>query len=223
MWARSSRPLRLGMPVPVAVALARRACAPAAAAARPCHGWPRDTRVAGARSTSNSATGSDDRAGFPLRRTLTTVESSAAHRFFLDAEAQRNEPTARVAFLEGENVFAQFSALNDQHGAINLGQGFPSFAPPAFLLDAACEAVRAGFNQYTRPGGHPELVQALAGFYTPLLGRHLDPMTEVVTCNGAQEGIFVCISSFCSEGDEVVSIEPYAPLSSQPVGPTGCT
>lgn len=116
---------------------------------------------------------------------------------------------ARVASLDNENVFATFTALANQCKSINLGQGFPTFAPPQFLLDAACEAIMGGHNQYTRPGGHPELVKTLAEHYSPSFGRTLDPMSEVVTCNGAQEGLFVAVTTFCEEGDEIVCIEPY--------------
>ena len=44
-------------------------------------------------------------------------------------------------------------------------------------------------QQYTRPGGEPSLVQELAKVYSPKFGRELDPMSEVVTTIGAQEGM----------------------------------
>ena len=93
---------------------------------------------------------------------------------------------ARGAGLDNVNVFAAFTGLANDTGAINLGQGFPSFGSPQFLLDAACDAILAGHNQYTRPGGHPQLVSTLARVYSERFGRALDPMSEVVTCNGAQ-------------------------------------
>ena len=102
---------------------------------------------------------------------------------------------------------AAFTGLANSHGAINLGQGFPTFDPPPFLLEAACEAIMSGANQYSRPGGHPELVETLARIYSPRLGRTLDPMSEIVTCNGAQEGLFLSVTTFCEEGDEIVCSE----------------
>jgi len=64
-------------------------------------------------------------------------------------------------------------------------------------------------NQYSRPGGHPEFVETIAKFYQPIYKRELNPLSEVVSCNGAQEGIFNIFLSFCNRSDEVVCIEPF--------------
>lgn len=108
-----------------------------------------------------------------------------------------------------DNVFAEFSALAAQHGAVNLGQGFPSFQTPAFVKQAAVDAINAGHNQYTRPGGHVTYAETLAEMYSELLGRELDPMKEVVTFNGAQEGIASIMAALLEPGDEVLTFEPY--------------
>tara|TARA_B110000208_G_scaffold146684_1_gene176999 strand:+ start:197 stop:1435 length:1239 start_codon:yes stop_codon:yes gene_type:complete len=114
------------------------------------------------------------------------------------------------------NVFADFTALARRLGAINLGQGFPSFGAPSFVTSAAVEAIAnvgepstVDHNQYTRPGGHPSLVEAVAEFYAPHFNRAIDPMTEVCSCNGAQTGLFLAISALSKPGDEVLTIEPY--------------
>ena len=160
----------------------------------------RSVRLAAARTT----------AGPGISRLPRAHQAQAARWVAASARYSTDAPERpRVAGLDNENVFATFTALANQCGAINLGQGFPTFPPPQFLLDAACEAIMGGHNQYTRPGGHPELVKTLAAHYSPRLGRSLDPMSEIVTCNGAQEGIFVAVTTFCEEGDEIVCIEPY--------------
>lgn len=41
----------------------------------------------------------------------------------------------------GNNVFAEISGLAAQHGAVNLGQGFPSFATPECVLDTGSDSV----------------------------------------------------------------------------------
>ncbi|OWZ18112.1 Kynurenine-oxoglutarate transaminase, partial [Phytophthora megakarya] len=108
-----------------------------------------------------------------------------------------------------DNVFAEFSALAAQHGAVNLGQGFPSFQTPQFVKQAAIDAINDGNNQYTRPGGHVSYVETLAEMYSPLLNRDLHPMTEIVTFNGAQEGIASIMAALLEPGDEVLTFEPY--------------
>ncbi|TYZ60189.1 hypothetical protein PybrP1_003511 [[Pythium] brassicae (nom. inval.)] len=116
--------------------------------------------------------------------------------------------SARVAGI-GNNVFAEISQLAARHGAVNLGQGFPSFHTPDFVKQAAIDAINANHNQYTRPGGQPDYVRVLADMYAPLLQRELDPMTNIVTFNGAQEGIAAIMAALLEPGDEVVTFEPY--------------
>lgn len=117
-------------------------------------------------------------------------------------------PADRVRSF-GTTVFAEFTALALETGAINLGQGFPNFAAPDFIKAAAGKAIDDDLNQYTRSGGHPRLVQALSDMYSPLFGRTLDPMTEVITTVGATEGIFATIQAVVNPGDEVIMLEPF--------------
>jgi aspartate/methionine/tyrosine aminotransferase len=109
----------------------------------------------------------------------------------------------------GATVFAEFTALATQVGAVNLGQGFPNFAAPDFVKAAAQQAIAADLNQYTRSAGHPRLVQALAAVYGPLFDRTLDPLREIVVTVGATEGIFAAIQAIVDPGDEVILIEPF--------------
>lgn len=109
----------------------------------------------------------------------------------------------------GTTVFAEFTALANAVGAVNLGQGFPNFAAPDFVKDAACAAIAADLNQYARSAGHPRLVQALAQVYSPLFDRTLDPLREIVVTVGATEGIFAAVQALVDPGDEVILIEPF--------------
>ena len=49
---------------------------------------------------------------------------------------------ARVSGF-GTTVFSEFSALAAQHGAVNLGQGFPDFDGPEEVKEAARAAPSA--------------------------------------------------------------------------------
>ena len=117
-------------------------------------------------------------------------------------------PAQRVQGF-GATVFAEFTALANQHDAVNLGQGFPNFAAPDFIKAAAQGAIAQDLNQYARGAGHPRLVNALAEVYGPLFGRTLDPLTEIVVTVGATEGIFATIQALVDPGDEVILIEPF--------------
>jgi kynurenine--oxoglutarate transaminase/cysteine-S-conjugate beta-lyase/glutamine--phenylpyruvate transaminase len=119
------------------------------------------------------------------------------------------DPVAARVRGFGATVFAEFTALANATGAVNLGQGFPNFAAPAFVKEAARAAIAADLNQYARSAGHPRLVQALAATYGPLFGRALDPLRELVVTVGATEGIFATVQALVDPGDEVILLEPF--------------
>jgi aspartate/methionine/tyrosine aminotransferase len=121
--------------------------------------------------------------------------------------------------LDG-NVFADFTALSNQHGAANLGQGFPSFGSPKFLSDVLSEvcngdtfvdqalATPVNLNyQYTKPGEEPSLAKVLSDRYSSRIGQKLDP-GNICTTVGAQEALYTTFAAFCNEGDEIVTITP---------------
>ena len=121
-------------------------------------------------------------------------------------------PSATLQNLSrgGANVFAAFTAFANEHGAVNLGQGFPTYGTPDFVKEAAARAIAEEHNQYSRPGGHVRLNNCLAEFYAPLFGRDIDPMNNVVVFNGAQSALFNIILSFCNSGDEMPWSGPLA-------------
>jgi N-succinyldiaminopimelate aminotransferase len=109
----------------------------------------------------------------------------------------------------GTTIFSEMTALAQQHGAINLAQGFPDFEGPPELITAAQQALAEGHNQYARSPGHPALVQALAAKYRDRYGLLVDPMKEVVVFAGATEGIACALLGLLDPGDEVVGFEPF--------------
>lgn len=106
-------------------------------------------------------------------------------------------------------IFAEITALATEHGAINLGQGFPDTDGPQSMLDAATEAIRAGHNQYAPGPGVPELRCAIATDRAARYGLVHDPDTDVLVTVGATEAIAAAILALVTPGEEVVMIEPY--------------
>ncbi len=109
----------------------------------------------------------------------------------------------------GTTIFAEMSALAVEHGAINLGQGFPDTDGPAEVLEAARRAIAEGRNQYPPGAGVPELLDAIAGHQRRFYGLQVDPRREVLVTVGATEAIFATILALVQPGDEVVTFEPY--------------
>jgi len=109
----------------------------------------------------------------------------------------------------GTTIFAEMTALAQEHGAINLAQGFPDFEGPPEIVEAAVEALRSGNNQYARSRGHPDLVRAIAESQKLYYGLEYDPMEEVAVFSGATEGIAASMLGLLNPGDEVILFEPF--------------
>ena len=115
----------------------------------------------------------------------------------------------------GTTVFSTMSALASQHGAVNLGQGFPDFGCDPRLLDAVNDAMRAGHNQYPLMTGVPALREAIAAKIARLYGRQYDAASEITVTAGATQALTTAILCCIHPGDEAIVIEPaydsYAP------------
>jgi aspartate/methionine/tyrosine aminotransferase len=109
----------------------------------------------------------------------------------------------------GVSVFAEMSRLAVQHNAVNLGQGFPDFAGPDFVKEAARAAIDADLNQYAVSHGHPRLRNAIAVDFGARFNREIDANAEITVASGATEVIFDCIQAFIGPGDGLVAFEPF--------------
>ena len=116
-------------------------------------------------------------------------------------------PSTRVSSF-GETVFTTYTRLAEQYGAVNLGQGFPDFAPPGFTLDALREAA-SGPQQYAPLPGLPVLLEAVATKMSASLGREVSAPENVQITVGATEALFAIMQAFINPGDEVVVLEPF--------------
>lgn len=108
----------------------------------------------------------------------------------------------------GETVFATYSRLAAEHGALDLGQGFPSDGPPSVVRAALREAAD-GPQQYAPLPGLPELAKEVAFDHGRWLGRPLEPVEHVQVTVGATEALFAAMQAFVDPGSEVVVFEPF--------------
>ncbi len=108
----------------------------------------------------------------------------------------------------GTTIFSVMSALAQQHGAINLSQGFPDFDAPAELLGLLDQHARAGHNQYAPMTGVPVLREAIAAKVAALYGAEVHPDTEVTVTAGATQALFTAIAALVHPGDEVIVFAP---------------
>lgn len=119
----------------------------------------------------------------------------------------------------GTTIFTTMSALAVEHGAINLGQGFPDEDGPADIIAKAAEALTTGPNQYPPMAGLPTLRQAVAAHDRRFYGLDYDWQDEILVTSGATEALAACLMALLAPGDEVVLFEPlydsYLPIIRQ--------
>ncbi|NHZ91797.1 aminotransferase class I/II-fold pyridoxal phosphate-dependent enzyme [Massilia sp. CCM 8733] len=108
----------------------------------------------------------------------------------------------------GTTIFSLMSALASEHGAVNLGQGFPDFACEPALLDHVDAAMRAGHNQYPMMTGVPALRGAIAAKIAAVYGAQYDAASEITVTAGATQALTTAILCCVHPGDEVIVIEP---------------
>lgn len=108
----------------------------------------------------------------------------------------------------GTSIFAVMTRLANEHGAINLSQGFPDFDCDPALVDAVTRAMQAGHNQYAPMPGVLALREAIAAKVEACYGAPCDAATQVQIVCGATAGLYAALTAFVSPGDEVLLFEP---------------
>jgi aspartate/methionine/tyrosine aminotransferase len=92
-------------------------------------------------------------------------------------------------------------------GALKLCYGESDSPTPAFICDAAAEAVRAGHTFYTHTAGCPELRQAIADKVLELHGVRYSP-SEIMATTGATMAVYAAIRAVVGHGDNAVIVSP---------------
>lgn len=95
----------------------------------------------------------------------------------------------------------------------SLGQGVPSFATPAHVVEAVCRALRdsPAAGKYSLQPGMPELRWAVADRLAAEKGLAANPETEVAITVGGMEALLCAVLCLCERGDEVLVPEPFYP------------
>jgi len=121
--------------------------------------------------------------------------------------------TQRVSAKAGlfqESVIREMTRLALVHDAVNLAQGFPDFACPPELKEAAKLAIDGDVNQYAITWGAQlfrEAVAAKIGRTYP--GWTVDPQTELTVTCGSTEAMIATMLALVDPGEEVIVFDPY--------------
>jgi aminotransferase len=127
--------------------------------------------------------------------------------------AERVQRLSRVSEKAGrftESVIREMTRIAVAHNAVNLAQGFPDFACPMELKEAASAAIHADINQYAITWGAKDFRDAICAkterFYPTW---KVDPQTDVTVTCGATEGMIAAMLALLDPGDEVIVFEPF--------------
>lgn len=106
------------------------------------------------------------------------------------------------------SIFSVMSQLANDHGAINLSQGFPNFPVDNRLLDSVKQLLHENIHQYTPMTGLPMLLEKIAQQTQKQYARRVNPNTEILITAGATQGIYTAINAWIQMGDEVIILDP---------------
>jgi L-glutamine---4-(methylsulfanyl)-2-oxobutanoate aminotransferase len=115
------------------------------------------------------------------------------------------------------SIFSEITAAAHRSGAVDLGQGYPSWEGPAFAKDEAIRAIAEESNQYPPYIGIPELRNAVAERWKLDTGVEIDPGASVTVTSGCTEALAATFIGTFDPDDEVILFEP-----SYDAYPVGC-
>jgi N-succinyldiaminopimelate aminotransferase len=107
------------------------------------------------------------------------------------------------------SIFSTMSRLAVEYNAVNLGQGFPDFSGPTWLMDEAYKAMKEGKNQYAPSNGIRSLRLVLSGIAKKYYDLKWNCDNEITITAGATEALYSTITALINPGDEVILFEPF--------------
>ena len=107
-----------------------------------------------------------------------------------------------------DSVIRRMTRISNQYGAVNLSQGFPDFDPPQAILNRLAEVAHEDFHQYSITWGAQNFREALAEKQSRLMGREIDPNSEIVTTCGSTEAMMAAMT-VANPGDKVIVFSPF--------------
>jgi aspartate aminotransferase len=127
-------------------------------------------------------------------------------------ELRLAERMSRLGTETAFEVLSKARELEDQgKEIIHLEIGEPDFATPPNIVNAAIDALHAGWTHYGPSAGYPELRETIAAEVSRTRGVQVT-LEEVVVVPGGKPIIFFSILALVNKGDEVVYPNPGFPI-----------
>ena len=121
----------------------------------------------------------------------------------LAKRVQKVKPSPTLA------VAAKATQLRAQgHDIINLGTGEPDFDTPAYIKEAAINAINQGYTKYTAVDGIPELKEAIKNKFKNDNGLEYQ-LNQILVSVGGKQSCYNLCQALLDAGDEVIIPAPY--------------
>ena len=108
-----------------------------------------------------------------------------------------------------DSVIRRMTRISMKYGAINLSQGFPDWDPPVEMTEALASAAKTGPHQYAITFGAKNFREAVCAKQSKMIGREIDPETEIVITCGSTEAMMSAMMTICNPGDKVLVFSPF--------------
>ena len=108
-----------------------------------------------------------------------------------------------------DSVIRRMTRISMKYGAINLSQGFPDWDPPIEMTEALAAAAKTGPHQYAITFGAKNFRDAVCAKQSRMIGREIDPETEIVITCGSTEAMMSAMMTICNPGDKVLVFSPF--------------
>lgn len=108
-----------------------------------------------------------------------------------------------------DSVIRRMTRIANEHGAVNLSQGFPDFDPPEELKNALEEVAKGDKHQYAITWGAQNFREALAKKQSKYMGMPIDPQTQIVVTCGSTEAMMAAMLTVVNPGDKVIVFSPF--------------
>jgi len=108
-----------------------------------------------------------------------------------------------------DSVIRRMTRIANEHGAINLSQGFPDFDPPVELKEALIKAAHSDKHQYSITWGAQNFRDSLAKKQSKYMGIPINPQTEIVVTCGSTEAMMAAMLTVTNPGDKAIVFSPF--------------
>lgn len=119
-----------------------------------------------------------------------------------------NYVTERSHAVEWSGIRVMFALADEIPDVVNLGIGQPDFDTPAFIREAAKQALDEGYTRYPPAKGFADLRQAVAEKLKAENNIIANPDSEIFVAVGAMQVIFNTVLHLVEPGEEVLVVDP---------------